>query len=202
MKDVHVIESLQALRALSDPLRLRIIEALESEPLTSTQIARRLDQKPNKLHYHMMELEKNGLIEAVETRQKGNLIERYYRPVATMFRVSSSLFESGSGPEALAALYQQVVTAFDVTASDLKAAIQNGSFTEKEAAESLRVLVRWRLSPQDARAFRQRLKDLLAEFSQKSSHGGNAIPGALSLLFYSHGSGKARDDSPGTNSLK
>lgn len=184
MKDIHVIDTLEALRALSDPLRLRIIEALETEALTATQIARRLEQKPNKLHYHLMELEKNGLIGMVDARRKGNLIEKYYRPVAKMFRVSGSLFESGNGPEALAALYQQVVTSLDITAADLKAAIQAGTFTEKEAAASMRVLVRWRLSAQKAEEFQQRLKALLEEFGQQSEPEADSRHAALTILFY------------------
>ena len=183
MKDIFLIDNLEALRAMSDPLRLRILECLHPEPLTASQVARKLGQRANKLHYHVTELERNGLIEAVETRQKGNLLETYYRPVARVFRVDSTLFERSSGPEALAVFYQNVATTLDITAADLKADIEAGKVTEKEAAASLRMLLRGRLSPEDVTEFKQRLSALITEFRQRSREDA-PLPIALTLLFY------------------
>lgn len=181
MSDVYVVDTLDALRALSDPLKLKIIESLRPEPLTASQVARQLGEKANKLHYHVTELERTGLIKVVETRQKGNLLERYYRPVADFFRVDPALFEKG--PEALAAFYQNVTGILDQTGLDLRGAIDAGRVTESEAAASRRVLIRSRLSLADAAEFGQRLDDLLAEFGKRSlREGGSRI--ALTLLFY------------------
>jgi DNA-binding transcriptional ArsR family regulator len=181
MGDVHVVDTLDALRALSDPLKLRIIESLRPEPLTASQVARQLGEKPNKLHYHVTELERAGLIRVAETRQKGNLLERYYRPAADFFRVDPALF--GKGPEGLAAFYQSVAGLLDQTDADLRAAIDAGRVTEAEAAASRRMLVRSRLSEADAAEFGRRLDALLEEFGRRSlPEGGTRI--ALTLLFY------------------
>jgi DNA-binding transcriptional ArsR family regulator len=189
LKDIHVIDTIEALRALSDPLRLRILECLRAEPLTASQIARQLAEKPNKLHYHLTELERNGLVELVETRQKGNLLEKYYRPVAPIFRVDNSLFERASGEDALSVLYQNVATTLDLTAADLQAAIQSRAITESEAARSLRTLLRWRLSAEDTDEFRRRLNELILEFSARSRPDGAPAGGspsrvALTIIFY------------------
>ena len=184
MNRVHVIETLEALRALADPLRHRIMEAIHKEPLTVAQVASLLDEKPNKLHYHMAELEKNGLVEVAETRQKGNLLEKTYRPVATVFRVAPDLFERSSGPEALQALYQQVISAQDITAVNLKTAIQAGEFTAKEAGTSLRILLRWHLAPEQASLFVERLKALVKEFGPSAEPQGQTQACALNLFFY------------------
>src|SRR4051794_8691867 len=100
---VHTIADLAALRAISDPLRTRILRELREVSRTTAQVAGILGEGTTKLHYHMNELERNGLIEVVETRQKGNLIEKYYRSVADFFRVDPALFQAG--PEALEAFY-------------------------------------------------------------------------------------------------
>ena len=184
MNRVHVIETLEALRALADPLRHRIMEAIQKEPLTVAQVAHLLNQKPNNLHYHMAELEKNGLVEVAETRRKGNLLEKTYQPVASVFRVAPDLFERSSGPEALEALYQQVISAQDITAVDLKAAILTGAFTSKEAGASLRMLLRWRLAPEQASAFVERLKALVKEFGPSAQPQEQTQPCALNLFFY------------------
>jgi len=49
-------------RALSHPLRLRIIRLCLDEPLTNLQIAERLDQLPATVLYHVRTLEKNGFL--------------------------------------------------------------------------------------------------------------------------------------------
>src|SRR3954463_2765977 len=92
---VHTISDLAALRAISDPLRTRILRELRDVPRSTAQVAARLGEGTTKLHYHMNELERNGLVELVETRQKGNLIEKYYRAVAGFFRVDPALFQEG-----------------------------------------------------------------------------------------------------------
>jgi DNA-binding transcriptional ArsR family regulator len=178
---VHIIDTLDALRAFSDPLKLQVIEALRPEPLTASQIARKLGDKANKIYYHVTELERVGLIIPVETRQKGNLIEKYYRPAGDFFHVDTRLFEKG--PEALAAFYEHVRGTLDRTAIDLRTAIDAGRVTEAEATASKRVLLRSRLNRTDAEEFTRRLDDLLKEFGRRSSPEAE-LPIALTILFY------------------
>lgn len=185
MKDVHVIDTLDALRAFSDPLRLQIIDILHTEAQTASQVARKLGEKPTKLYYHVLELERNRLIEVAETRQKGNLVEKYYRPAAPFFRVDNALFEKG--PEALGAFYQNVTSLLEQSARHLRSHIDAGSLTEAEAAASQRMLIHSRLSRTDADEFQRRLNDLLAEFGKRSSPDAE-VPINLTLLFYTQAS--------------
>lgn len=181
MEDIHVIDSLEALRAFSDPMKLQIIDGLRGEPRTASQIAKNLGEKPTKLYYHVTELERCGLITVAETRQKGNLVEKYYKPAANFYRVDTALFEKG--PEALGAFYQNVSGMLEQSAVMLRSSIEAGTFTEKEAASSKRLLIRSRLSPADAEEFSQRLDALLQEFGQRASPDAEQ-PVSLTLLFY------------------
>lgn len=71
LPDVYYIENLEQLRAIADALRVRIIEVLLASPRTATQIAEQCGMPANKVHYHVRELERVGLVRIVETRERG-----------------------------------------------------------------------------------------------------------------------------------
>ena len=71
MLEQYEIETIEQLRAIADLLRLRIVDILKEKPMTVTQLGEALGQAPAKVHYHVRELEKVGLLRLVETREKG-----------------------------------------------------------------------------------------------------------------------------------
>lgn len=99
MKRTQSLE-LKQLKALAHPLRLRILETLIEQPRTTKQVAEILGEDPLKLYYHVDALEKAGLIELVETRTKGNLLEKYYQAVAQEFSATFPLDQPLSEEEA------------------------------------------------------------------------------------------------------
>lgn len=62
------LQELDQLKALADPLRQRILQALCQEPMTTKQVAQQLGEKPTRLYHHVSTLEQAGLIQIVETR--------------------------------------------------------------------------------------------------------------------------------------
>lgn len=103
MLESYEIETVEQLRAIADMLRLRIIDLLQEHPMTVTQLGDILGIAPAKVHYHVRELEKVGLLHLVETREKGGILEKYYQPVAKDISVAKSLFLSVPPDESLAA---------------------------------------------------------------------------------------------------
>jgi DNA-binding transcriptional ArsR family regulator len=177
---VHTITDLAALRAVSDPLRTRILRELREEPRTTAQVAARLGEGTTKLHYHVSELERNGLVELVETRQKGNLIEKYYRAVAPFFRVDPRLFQEGPG--ALEAFYTSVTGMLDLAVVDLQEAIRAGEVTPVESGRAVRAVLHLRLAPEAVEEFRSRFAALVEELRERSEpEAGGGV--ALTLLF-------------------
>lgn len=77
--DVYEIENSEQLRVAADPMRQRIIHPLTLQPMTVTQVGNMLGVAPAKAHYHVRELERVGLVKLVETREKGGILEKYYR---------------------------------------------------------------------------------------------------------------------------
>jgi DNA-binding transcriptional ArsR family regulator len=91
MLESYEIENIEQLRAIADMLRLRIFEVLQQRPMTVTQLGEELGEAPAKMHYHVRELEKVGLLRLVETREKGGILEKYYQPIAREISVEKSL---------------------------------------------------------------------------------------------------------------
>ena len=99
----YEIETIEQLRAVADLLRLRIIDLLQKQPMTVTQLGEMMGEAPAKMHYHVRELEKVGLLKLVETREKGGILEKYYQPVARELSVDKALLSAPSD-ESLAML--------------------------------------------------------------------------------------------------
>ncbi|HEU5348655.1 MAG TPA: helix-turn-helix domain-containing protein [Ktedonobacterales bacterium] len=102
--EVYELETLEQLRAIADELRSRIAEALTHRPMTATQVAGMLGEKAAKVHYHVRELERVGLVRLVATHEKSGILEKYYRAVARTFTASKSLLVNVPSDEVLATL--------------------------------------------------------------------------------------------------
>jgi DNA-binding transcriptional ArsR family regulator len=98
----YQFENVEQLRAVADPLRLRIADRLAQQPSTATQIGEALGIPANKIHYHVRELERVGLVKLVETREKGGILEKYYRLVARELRVPRALLRATPPDEGMA----------------------------------------------------------------------------------------------------
>ncbi|MFB6468153.1 ArsR/SmtB family transcription factor [Cytobacillus sp. Hz8] len=82
MKDIYYIESLEQLKVLSDPFRVRIIWELDESAKTGKMLADLLELSPSKMRYHLTELEKVGLIEIERTEIKNGIVQKFFRPIA------------------------------------------------------------------------------------------------------------------------
>jgi len=84
---VQVIQSPAAAEKLLKPDRIRMLELL-AQPDSATGLARRLNMTRQTVNYHLRELEKEGLVELVEERLKGNCRERFVRATARSYVIS------------------------------------------------------------------------------------------------------------------
>jgi DNA-binding transcriptional ArsR family regulator len=93
MNDIKLmkITTLEQLKAISDPLRVDVLEIITHEALTVKQMAEKLNQPPTKLYYQVSELETAGFVTLVGTRIKSGIIEKYYRTVSESIQVDRTL---------------------------------------------------------------------------------------------------------------
>lgn len=68
-------------RALADPMRIRLLECLWGQPQSAKELAEWAGLPPDRLYYHLAQLERAGLIEIAEYRRlPAGKVERVYRP--------------------------------------------------------------------------------------------------------------------------
>ena len=71
-------------KALADPLRIRLLEALWEMPQSARELADHVDLPPDRLYYHLKHLERAGLIAIAEYRPLARgKVERVYTPAVT-----------------------------------------------------------------------------------------------------------------------
>lgn len=94
MKRYFIIETLEQLKAISDPLRIRLLTMLISQAATGKQLGDQLQIAASKIHYHLHELENNGFIKVEYTEEKNGIIQKFYRAIAIDYEVSEELLPS------------------------------------------------------------------------------------------------------------
>jgi DNA-binding transcriptional ArsR family regulator len=98
-RSLDVIRRRATAATLLRPLRGEILEGLR-EPESASGLARRLGLPRQKVNYHLRELEKEGLVELVEERRRGNCTERVVKASARSYLISpEALGTLGSSPD-------------------------------------------------------------------------------------------------------
>lgn len=117
MQQEFLLQTPKHVSALAHPLRMQALTLLADTPRTNQQLAEALGESPARLHFHVRELARAGLIRLVEQRPKGGVIEKYYLAAARGYRLAPALV-SGTTAEQDVAL-----SAWDTARQDLVEAI-------------------------------------------------------------------------------
>ena len=88
--NLGMVQRISQAAALLHPLRLKIVEELR-EPDSASSLARRLHIPRQKVNYHVRELEREGFLEKVGERRKGNCVERIVRATANAYLIDPAL---------------------------------------------------------------------------------------------------------------
>ncbi len=78
-----VTVTVDQLKVLSDPSRLRMLTLFMERDMSISGIAKVLDLTPATVHHHVTQLLQAKLIEPTKSEVRGNLVEKYYRIPAT-----------------------------------------------------------------------------------------------------------------------
>src|SRR3954453_6620842 len=91
---------LEQMRALSHPLRVRLLELFAEGPRTTKQAAEALGESPTKLYHHVAALERAGLVRLRETRQNRGTTEKYFEGTESQFlSTTDPAFSQNGGGE-------------------------------------------------------------------------------------------------------
>src|SRR5947207_14635560 len=80
-----VINTLQQFKAISDPIRSRILGIIQNQPATAKQIADRLGASPGAIGHHLHVLQAAGLAQVVARRITRGIVANYYTRTARIF---------------------------------------------------------------------------------------------------------------------
>lgn len=185
------IKDLETLRAMSDPLRVQIIELLIAQSLTVKQVAEKLGLAPSKLYYHFATLEKLGLIEVAETRMVANMVEKTYQSRADVVDVDPALFQFAKQGEN-EPFHMAINSVIDATREDIIRSLQARQFQLEQGAQEQprRFIINRvvsRISEARVGEFQDRLIALMQEFEAEndtSARGAKLQPYALTVAFY------------------
>lgn len=176
MKEARTIRSLEQIKVMAHPLRMRLLEAFSRKPITTKQVAQLLAEQPTKLYHHVDALERVGLITLVRTRKKRGTTEKYYQTVARTFAVDRQLFKLAPHARAAQSGMQKVITGmFEDTLSEIHESLAKRLNDPK--AEQHQVIVtrsRIRLTPAEIAVLDKKIKALLKEFES-----GKRTPGTV-----------------------
>jgi len=167
---IFLVEDLETLRLLTDPLRLQIIEMLTPEPQTVNQVAGKLGLSNSRLYYHFNLLEKHGLIEVVETHMVNNMLEKLYWLVAEDIEIDKALLDFSSG-EVQENLTSIISSSLEATRSEMLRSLQARTFNLEHGAKPVprNIIIqstRKRLKDETYEEFMERLRVILKEFSE------------------------------------
>ncbi|MEQ7049100.1 winged helix-turn-helix domain-containing protein [Paenibacillaceae sp. P-4] len=82
--------SVEQAKLLGSAQRVKIIATLANKPKTAKQVADELGESPGNIHYHIQKLYVGQLIDLVETRTVGGIVEKYYKSKAKWFNTQGT----------------------------------------------------------------------------------------------------------------
>jgi DNA-binding transcriptional ArsR family regulator len=72
------LSGVEAMRALAHPTRIRMLELLRDEPLSASELARRLEIRFGSARFHLQQLIRGGMVHPVGERRVRGGIERLF----------------------------------------------------------------------------------------------------------------------------
>lgn len=82
--------SVEQAKLLGSAQRVKIIGTILDTAKTAKQVADELGESPGSIHYHIQKLYDGGLIDLVETRTVGGIVEKYYKSKAKWFNTKGT----------------------------------------------------------------------------------------------------------------
>ncbi len=167
----RLISDVETLKALSDPLRIRILETMVqdwTDPWTVKRLAKTLGVMPTKLYHHIKILEERELIRPASQQLVRGIVETTYRIAQLSLRLDRGLISQGSD-DLRSSANDAIISIFELARKDLDHALASGlAPTDPTADPAATFLINrsvLRLSPDRAAELRARLDAINDEFS-------------------------------------
>jgi len=168
-KAIHILESYEQLKVISDPLRTKILMFLVEKPHTVHQLAHLLTLSRAKVLYHVRELEKHDLIRLVRTEEQGGNLLKYYQAIARGYIPADHLLNFVETNEATRQSYLEVLDRAKTRVLTAPTATFSPSSSNVEDWMSLSLQKELTMSEADFQRFATKYRALLDEFTRSPS---------------------------------
>src|SRR6266852_703940 len=166
-----VINTVQQFKAISDPIRSRILGIIQNQPATAKQIADRLGASPGAIGHHLHVLEAAGLARVVARRLVRGIVANYYTRTARIFKYdlpSEVIGDTSINLDIMAKAYEELAEAEANKEADIH---QCSSFPHI------------RLSPERAMHYSERINTLIDDILQEIPDSNGKVYGILVSMF-------------------
>jgi DNA-binding transcriptional ArsR family regulator len=177
---VRTINSADAIKALADPLRLRLLQLLmmsDDRTWSVKEIAGELTQPVTKLYHHIKLLEKGELITDVESRLVSGIVEHRYRASQKSLQFDDAMFRA---PETRHDSIEQMAALLDSTRDGLV------DYLYREDADMSQVTVSKstaRLTPEEIEAVEKTIEGMVEGFVKARDDANRAGLPRTSMFF-------------------
>lgn len=199
------------LRAISHPIRIRLLAMLDEEAASPVILASKLDQPLGTIAYHVRTLYDLGLLKLVSTRQRRGATEHYYKTTGH----PSSSEEAWEGLDAISK--QRLLTALIAKATDYATrSAAAGGFDAKEAHISTDALkldrTGWEQLARETKKWLGRAREIEREAAERlGAEPDQALSVGITLMLFEalpfsadvpESSGSENGKAPGRDSLQ
>jgi DNA-binding transcriptional ArsR family regulator len=178
------ITTFEQFKAISEPVRSRILGIIQNQPATAKQIAGRLGATPGAIGYHLRVLEEAGLAQIVARRLVRGIVANYYTRMARIF-----MFDL---PEDVKGGISASLDILDTARDELAEALA----TVKEDPVRCESFPHMRLSSERARYYSERLEALIDDLLHERPDPDGKVYGILTGMFMSPPYMQGPDTSP------
>ncbi|VEF48922.1 ArsR family transcriptional regulator [Bacillus freudenreichii] len=172
MLQTYQIENLDQVKAIADPLRIQILWETFDEAKTGKMIGDILNMPASKIHYHLRELEKNGLVVVERTEEKNGIVQKFYRPIARRLYVKSGLIS----PEVTGDFHSAVLESYFLPLKKVSEHLETIDVSVMKGSSMAEADFRkLKLSEEQTKKVKEKLDELqemLDEFEQKRPDSG------------------------------
>ncbi|GGD09633.1 ArsR/SmtB family transcription factor [Pontibacillus salipaludis] len=170
-KTIEIIETYEQLKAISDPLRTKMLMYLVEQPHTGHMLSQELNLSRAKILYHLRELEKHNIIQLVKKEERRGNILKYYQAIAKGFIPADHLLTYSESQEATRQSYLEVLDRAKTRV--LTAPEESFRLESKEVEEWDRLSLQKEVSvsKQTFVKFTEKYRSLLQELEEDNSEG-------------------------------
>ncbi len=188
-----MLRKLAQIKAIADPLRLKILHLLSEKSMTTKQVAEQLRENVNKLYHHVETLESVGLIKLTHTKQNRGTLEKYYKAIAKHFTLSPVLFEVRLDTDEDRASYTELTfsSALQSTLSELKDSL-NKRLISPESQHPFFQRLQIRTSKEKAEKLQAQFEAWISECEKSHQKDGEQLYG-ITATFYPIADSKKHD---------